>query len=326
MYDQLFFTIIIVCLNPGDKLKKTLESVLMQTFTNYEIIIKDGMSKDGALDAIMNQSRHCILCEAQFLDPQSHPFILNQSRHCILCEAQFLDPQSPLSILNQNRHCGLDPQSHPFIRLIQKPDTGIYDAMNQAIAEASGQYIYFLNCGDHLWNDQVLANIHEKITDNIDEAMIFYGNIYEELTGQEVYANPRIDRFACYRYLPCHQACFYHKNLLKERSFDIEYKVRADYEYFIWAVLSKGVKTSFIPIIIARYEGAGYSEAKKNQKFSKSEHQKITGKYMTKAEILKYRLILLITLAPLRTALSRNNQLAAFYNQIKKTIYKRKST
>ena len=271
MYKHPFFTIIIVCLNPGDKLKKTLDSVLTQTFTDYEIIIKDGMSQDGALDTIAKQPS-------------------------------------------------------PTIKIIQKPDTGIYDAMNQAITEVSGQYIYFLNCGDHLWNDNVLTNVFEKISDNNDdEAMIYYGNIFEELTGQEVYANPQINRFACFRYLPCHQACFYHNNLLKERSFDIEYKIRADQEYFIWAALNKGIKTSFIPLLIARYEGAGYSETKKNQKLAKIEHKKITEKYMTKTEILKYRFILFITLAPLRTALSRNKRFAAFYNQIKKTIYQRKS-
>ena len=44
-----FFTIIIVCLNPGGKLADTLKSVETQTFYNYEIIIKDGLSKDGSL-------------------------------------------------------------------------------------------------------------------------------------------------------------------------------------------------------------------------------------------------------------------------------------
>ena len=34
------------------------------------------------------------------------------------------------------------------IRLIQKKDTGIYDAMNQAVEEALGDYLIFMNCGD----------------------------------------------------------------------------------------------------------------------------------------------------------------------------------
>ena len=45
-------SIIVVALNPGAKLKETLDSIRMQTYKNYEVIIKDGGSKDGALDAL----------------------------------------------------------------------------------------------------------------------------------------------------------------------------------------------------------------------------------------------------------------------------------
>lgn len=47
-----FFSIIVVALNPGEKLKETLDSIKMQTYKNYEVIIKDGGSKDGALDSL----------------------------------------------------------------------------------------------------------------------------------------------------------------------------------------------------------------------------------------------------------------------------------
>ena len=36
------FSIVVVCLNPGEKLNRTLDSVLEQTWTDYEIIVKDG--------------------------------------------------------------------------------------------------------------------------------------------------------------------------------------------------------------------------------------------------------------------------------------------
>ncbi len=43
-------SIVVVSLNPGIRLKQTLQSILEQTFTDYEVIIKDGESKDGSLD------------------------------------------------------------------------------------------------------------------------------------------------------------------------------------------------------------------------------------------------------------------------------------
>ena len=45
------YSIIVVTLNPGDKLKDTINSICAQTFGDYEILVKDGGSKDGSLKA-----------------------------------------------------------------------------------------------------------------------------------------------------------------------------------------------------------------------------------------------------------------------------------
>ena len=47
-----FFTIIIVSYNPGEKLFETIRSVEKQNFTDYRILIKDGMSTDGSIDKL----------------------------------------------------------------------------------------------------------------------------------------------------------------------------------------------------------------------------------------------------------------------------------
>ena len=39
---QISFSIVVVCLNPGEKLLKTVQSVLNQKYGNYEIVVKDG--------------------------------------------------------------------------------------------------------------------------------------------------------------------------------------------------------------------------------------------------------------------------------------------
>ena len=46
------FSIIVVTLNPGDKLQDTINSISSQTFKDYEILVKDGGSKDGSLKAL----------------------------------------------------------------------------------------------------------------------------------------------------------------------------------------------------------------------------------------------------------------------------------
>lgn len=46
------FSIIVVALNPGDKLMETVESIRMQTCNDYEIVVKDGLSTDGSYEAL----------------------------------------------------------------------------------------------------------------------------------------------------------------------------------------------------------------------------------------------------------------------------------
>ena len=52
-----FFTVIVVSYNAEDTIKETLTSILSQTFNDYEIIIKDAISRDHTLELIPHDSR-----------------------------------------------------------------------------------------------------------------------------------------------------------------------------------------------------------------------------------------------------------------------------
>ena len=226
------------------------------------------------------------------------------------------------------------PQSRTEERiyLIQEKDTGIYDAMNQAVRKSTGKYVYFLNCGDLFYSETVLeemaAFIRESSAYAGKEPGIYYGNIYERLTGQQVASNPQIDAFGCYRNVPCHQACFYSRELLLLHPFEIRYKVRADYEQFLWCFFvgqkENSVSFAYKNMLIADYEGGGFSETKENRKRSAAEHKEITGKYMSSLQLFKYKAVLCLTLAPFRTYLAENEKTAGFYNQLKEWIYRLK--
>ena len=52
MGQEIFYSIIIVCLNSGQRLYDTIDSILEQTYSNYEVIIKDGDSSDGSVKTL----------------------------------------------------------------------------------------------------------------------------------------------------------------------------------------------------------------------------------------------------------------------------------
>lgn len=275
---QIMFSIIIVSLNPGEKLLETVKSVEKQTCKDYEVIIKDGGSKDASLTMLQ----------------------------------QYVKMSQVLS---------------ERVRLYETPDKSIYDGMNQAVTYAGGAYLYFLNCGDTFHDGGVLARIKEAVTqtDNTKgNDKIFYGDIYDMLQNTVVSSNPRIDAFACYRNVPCHQACFYGANLFRERGYKTWYRVRGDYEHFLWCFLEKKAQPVYTATVIADYEGGGYSETAENVKRSKQEHKEITALYMSRGQRVYYRFLLLITLSPVRTWMAHNPLFSKFYNKIKELIYRKK--
>lgn len=263
------FSIIVVCRNAGEKLHKTIASILCQTEDDYEIIVQDGFSTDGSVER--------------------------------------------LAVENAGDN----------FKIFREKDTGIYDAMNRAVAHASGKYVFFLNCGDYFQDEMVLARVKSEIARTGERkcAHIFYGDIMERATGALVMSNPKIDDFACYRNVPCHQACFYDRRLLKKRAFRTCYKVRADYEHFLWCYFRARASMNYMPVTVASYEGDGFSQRKENKRRSVVEHRHIVKKYMSRAQIIKYRLIMFATLAPLRTYLAENEATAETYQKVKRRLY-----
>ena len=295
-----FFSIVVVSLNPGERLKNTLDSILKQTYTDYEVILKDGGSTDGSLQELKDTGY----------------------------------------FENKNK-----------IKIIQKQDKSIYDGMNQAVNELKGRYVQFLNCGDYFYSDTVLEEVARFIIEDRKESLtntkesdefedknqetvsfaieamqspvkIYYGNQYNQVQDTIIYSAPAINDFTCYRNVPCHQVCFYDYRLFENRAYDLQYKVRADYEHFLYSIYEEKAEGKSMPIIIASYEGGGFSETKENRKKSAMEHAEITKKYLGATKSFKYRLIMWLTLAPVRTWIAENPALSGMYNGVKTGIYK----
>lgn len=262
------FSIIVVALNAGDKLRETVDSILSQTYGDYEVVVKDGGSRDGSVKALPEDER---------------------------------------------------------IKVYEEKDTGIYDAMNQAVAKAEGDYILFLNCGDHFYDDKVLERAAACIDREQGEApLVVYGDTFGAKNDVMIAAPKKIDGFACYRNIPCHQSCFYEAKLCKEKPYLPEYRIRADYEHFLWCFYKAKAKMVHMGSAVASYEGGGYSESKENRKRDKEEHKLITKQYMEPGELASYRRAMMLSMAPLRSFLAENKLTSWLYHWLKDCLYHHK--
>lgn len=270
------FSVITVCLNPGEKLALTLESVLRQSCQDLEVILKDGGSKDGSIEAWRE-------------DNAARP--------------------------------GAEK-----VKFFAEKDSGIYEAMNQAVAHASGEFVLFLNCGDTFADEHVLERtkkvLEEEKRSGADmEALVLYGDTCGEKNGVAIAAAPKITGFTCYRNIPCHQSCFYSAALCKKKPYDLRYKIRADYDHFLWCYYRAEAKMRHMGFAVAAYEGGGFSENKKNRERDRKEHKQITETYMKKTALFSYRFVMFCTLAPLRSALAESRVFSGAYHRVKERIY-----
>lgn len=256
------FSIITVCLNAGQNLLDTVNSTLNQTYDRFEIIVKDGGSRDGSLEKL---------------------------------------PQDPR------------------IRVVTKRDTGIYDAMNQGIAEARGDYLIFMNCGDWFYGPDVLQSIAGAIGDGREQ--LYYGKCFDRMTGQ-VRAYPRqLTRMTCYRTMICHQATVYRADVLKQRPYDLTYPILADRETLWYLVCEKKVEPIYVDTVIADYQGGGESASEKYIQRNRADQQRLLDTYYPKREQLKYKLMMVLTFQKLRVALSKSPKYSKFYFKTIQALY-----
>ncbi len=273
------FSIITVSFDAGEKLQKTVSSIWKQSFTDYEVIVKDGGSTDTSPERLKE-------------DAEAERALESGKLKLIIC-----------------------------------PDSGVYDGMNQALEKCRGEYILFLNCGDVLHDRDVLKAVDREIENcksgaEADKKTIFYGNTFCSRTGAWVHSAPEITGFTCYRNIPCHQSCFYDKTLFQKKKYDTKLKIRADYDHFLWCFYMEKANFQYMDITVADYEGGGISESSENRRRDRREHEEVIRRYMKRAELLKYKTIMLLTLAPLRRWIAESSSMSGVYHKIKAFVYR----
>ena len=103
--------------------------------------------------------------------------------------------------------------------------------MGQAVEEALGDYLLFMNCGDRFYSSHVLQDIADGI--GREHGAVYYGKCFDRPTGQ-VRAYPKtITRMTCYRTMICHQAMVYRADVLRQHPYDCSYRIIADRE-LLW--------------------------------------------------------------------------------------------
>jgi len=140
--------------------------------------------------------------------------------------------------------------------LISEKDSGIYDAMNKGIHNSNGEWLYFLNAGDFLSENDTLRNIEDLL--NSQNNSIIYSDVFlYSLKDSRV-----ISRYSCEHVSKnlIHQAVIYRKSLHHDYGEYLSYKGVSISDYLFFSMLDNKL---FLKINnpIAFYDISGISNS-----------------------------------------------------------------
>jgi len=122
-------------------------------------------------------------------------------------------------------------------RVVSEPDGGLYDAMNKAIALATGDYLCFLNAGDSFHEDDTLQQIVHSLQGTELPDVIYGETALVDAKGHFLrmrrLAAPEVLTWKSFQQgmLVCHQAFFAKRTLVEP--YDLRYRFSADFDWCI---------------------------------------------------------------------------------------------
>lgn len=165
------------------------------------------------------------------------------------------------------------------VKLISKPDTGIYDAMNQALPECRGQYVSFMNAGDTYYSSDTLGQVAAFIRDHPSHS-IYYGHAFSE--GRPRIHPRRLSMAFLYEGHLCHQALFVRRDLyISENCFDLSYRLLADRDFFVRALWVRKISSMLMPFFVCHYDLSGLT--------ARQEYQEVKIREMLAIQKLHFR-------------------------------------
>jgi len=145
--------------------------------------------------------------------------------------------------------------------LISEPDKGLYDAMNKGLTNSTGEYLWFLNSGDKIFEETTLKQIFESENQFQD---VYYGETLmvdenEQVIGMRRLTSPEKLTWKSFKkgMRVSHQSIIFKKELVD--FYDLSYRFSADFDWCIKA-LKKSEKIKNTKLIFTAYLDGGLTK------------------------------------------------------------------
>ncbi|NJN15527.1 MAG: glycosyltransferase [Oscillochloris sp.] len=182
-------------------------------------------------------------------------------------------------------------------------DNGIYSAMNQALAQCSGEYVYFLNAGDTFASPTVLAELAERIDRN---AAIVYAELLLQPMQRRTRHPSTLSRYYLFRKNMNHQAWMARREVYHRLGgLNEAYRFCADQELIWQARFRHNLRFQHVDLTLAEFVYGGASTTAQNRARVDRERWRLLFEFFHPVEIVLYGLTSLYFLNPLKVRLRR---------------------
>ncbi|MGQ1890672.1 glycosyltransferase family 2 protein [Thermophagus sp. OGC60D27] len=147
---------------------------------------------------------------------------------------------------------------------ISEPDKGLYDAMNKGIQMSTGEVIGFIHADDVLATPDVLSRVIDRYVET--DFQLLYGDL-QYVSPNDINKVVRYWRSGSFRpqrlqwgWMPPHPTVYFSRQLLElVGTFNIEYRISADYEWLLRALSVPSLRVEYLPEVMVRMRTGGLS-------------------------------------------------------------------
>ena len=168
----------------------------------------------------------------------------------------------------------IESQAQRLAYWVSELDKGVYHAMNKGIAKASGEYVLFLNSGDHFYDKNSLKDSVQELKDQD----IVYGNLQVVENDKAVIKEYPIQLSFSYFVkdtLP-HPATFIKRDAFaKTALYKEDFKILSDWKFFIDAICKYNLTYKKINIVVSTFYIGGMSSNPSNRSLKFQEREQV---------------------------------------------------
>lgn len=138
-------------------------------------------------------------------------------------------------------------------------DEGIYDAWNQALAHARGEYVCFLGADDAWVDSGALTRLYAAVGAKEYDLVTSQGLFFDPMTGKKMHFGSAWDYQRIGRHMVvCHPGLLHRRSLFERHGlFDTRYRIAGDLDFLLR--LPSDVRAMHVDTITVLIEAAGTS-------------------------------------------------------------------